>query len=87
MGFFIGKNSEICRVCTPEAVDFSLFWDAYEKLHQNFIEPDKINDQDIIYGAISGMTKSLGDPYTDFFDPEQAKMFKQDYLVRLTELA
>ena len=80
IGFFVGKNQVVCRICASENVDFSLFWDAYEKLHQNFIEPDKINDQDIIYGAISGMTKSLGDPYTDFFDPEQAKMFKQDLL-------
>ena len=77
-GFFVGKNSKVCRTCMPESVDFSLFWDAYDKLHENFIEPDKINEQNIIYGAISGMTKSLGDPYTDFFDPEQAKMFKQD---------
>ena len=77
-GFFVGKNSKVCRTCMPESVDFSLFWDAYDKLHENFIEPDKINEKNIIYGAISGMTKSLGDPYTDFFDPEQAKMFKQD---------
>ena len=24
------------------------------------------------------MTKSLGDPYTDFFDPQQAQLFEQD---------
>lgn len=79
-GFLIGKNQVVCRVCKPENIDFSLFWDAYEKLHQNFINPDKIDNQKVIYGAISGMTKSLGDPYTDFFNPEQAKMFKQDLL-------
>lgn len=77
-GFFIGKNQVVCKVCKPENIDFSLFWDAYQKLGRNFINPDKINDQEIIYGAISGMTKSLGDPYTDFFNPEQAKIFQQD---------
>ncbi len=77
-GFYIGKNSVVCKACKPETIDFSLFWDAYEKLHQNFISSDALDDQKIIYGAISGMTKSLGDPYTDFFSPEQAKMFQQD---------
>lgn len=77
-GFTIGKNQAICKVCKPENTDFSLFWDAYNKLHQNFISPEKIDDQKIIYGAISGMAKSLGDPYTEFFNPQQAKIFKQD---------
>ena len=73
-----GKNSVVCQVCKPENIDFSLFWDAYNKLQQSFISPDKINDQAVIYGAIDGMTKSLQDPYTDFFDPDEAKMFEQD---------
>ncbi|MDO8530482.1 MAG: S41 family peptidase [bacterium] len=77
-GFFIGKNQVACQVCKPESVDFSLFWDAYNKLQESFIDPSKIDDQKIIYGAISGMAKSLGDPYTDFFDPKQANAFKQD---------
>ena len=77
-GFFVGKNQVICKACKPDIVDFSLFWDAYNKLHSNFINPSQIDDQKIIYGAISGMTQSLGDPYTDFFDPKQAKIFQQD---------
>ncbi len=77
-GFFTGKAQVACQVCKPETVDFSLFWDAYNKLQENFIDPKKIDDQKIIYGAISGMAKSLGDPYTDFFDPKQANAFKQD---------
>src|SRR3989344_6432202 len=78
VGFIVGKNQVVCQVCKPEEVDFSLFWDAYNKLHQGFINPEKIDNQKIIYGAIAGMAKSLGDPYTEFFDPEQAEMFNQD---------
>ena len=77
-GFFIGNATVVCKACKPETLDFSLFWDAYGKLHKNFIDPDNINDQSVIYGAISGMTESLNDPYTAFFDPKQAKMFQQD---------
>jgi len=75
-GFYVGQKTKHLAV-QPGQVDFSLFWDAYAKLHENFITPDKITDQKIVYGAIEGMTKSLGDPYTAFFDPTQAKEFQQ----------
>src|SRR3989338_1258096 len=77
-GFFLGQKQVVCQICTPSHIDFSLFWDAYDKLHENYIDPSAITDQEIMYGAIWGMTKSLGDPYTDFFDPAQAKQFQED---------
>lgn len=78
IGFLVGQKQVVCPICPPEDVDFSLFWDAYYKLEQNFIEPTKLDTQKIIYGAISGMAKSLEDPYTDFFNPEEAEKFEQD---------
>lgn len=77
-GFFEGKQSVICKACRPETLDFSLFWEAYNTLKQNFINPEKIDDQKIIYGAIEGMAKTLDDPYTAFFNPAEAKKFEQD---------
>lgn len=62
----------------PSGVDFSLFWDAYKTLQQKFIDPTKIDNQKMLYGAIGGMTDSLGDPYTEFFNPQDAQMFQQD---------
>lgn len=76
-GFWVGQATKHLATA-PGTVDFSLFWDAYNKLHENYISPDKITDQKIMYGAIEGMTKSLGDPYTDFFNPTQAKAFQQE---------
>lgn len=77
-GIWVGVNKINYYVPQPSTLDFSLFWDAYSKLQQKFIDPAKIDNQKIIYGAIEGMTKSLGDPYTSFFDPSQAKRFQQD---------
>ena len=78
LGIWVGVNKIAYHVPQPGAIDFSLFWDAYNKLQQNFIDPSKIDNQKVIYGAIKGMSETLGDPYTDFFDPEQAKKFQQD---------
>ncbi|OGZ79388.1 MAG: hypothetical protein A2528_00430 [Candidatus Staskawiczbacteria bacterium RIFOXYD2_FULL_37_9] len=77
-GIWVGVNKIAYYVPQPGTIDFSLFWDAYSKLSQNFIDPSKIDNQKVVYGAIEGMTKSLGDPYTDFFDPNQAQRFQQD---------
>lgn len=78
LGAWLGAAKLAYHVPQPGTIDFSLFWDAYSKLQHNFIDPSKIDNQKVIYGAVEGMTKSLGDPYTDFFDPTQAKLFESD---------
>jgi len=77
-GSFYGKKLVVCEVCPPTDVNFSLFWTAYNKLKEKFVDPAKITDQDVLYGAISGMTQSLGDPYTVFFNPTDAKKFEEE---------
>ena len=78
LGAWVGVNKIAYYVPQPGTIDFSLFWDAYDKIRENFIDTSKITDQKIIYGAIEGMANSLGDPYTDFFDPSRAQRFQQD---------
>jgi len=78
VGFLVGKNTVICPICPPEDLDFSLFWDAWHKIQEEYVNPEDIDTQELIYGAISGMVNSLGDPYTVFFNPEDAKTFLED---------
>jgi len=78
LGFLAGKFSVVCKICPPEEIDFSLFWEVWKILGERFYEPQKIDIQKMIYGAISGMVKSLGDPYTVFFNPEEAKKFTEE---------
>jgi carboxyl-terminal processing protease len=75
-GILVGKSQ--CKICPPEDIDFSLFWEAYHKLQEKFVDKSKIDPKQIIYGAISGMVKSLGDPYTVFLTPEETKRFVED---------
>ena len=75
-GFYFGKSQ--CKICPPEELDFSLFWEAWHQLQENFVNKEKFDVQKMIYGAISGMVKSLEDPYTVFFNPEETQRFKQD---------
>ncbi|MBU2539999.1 S41 family peptidase [Patescibacteria group bacterium] len=77
-GVFVGKNEVICEVCQPTDINFSLFWTAYHQLKEKFVGPEKITDENVLYGAISGMAQSLEDPYTIFFNPEDAKKFEDE---------
>lgn len=62
-----------------EAVDFSAFWRAWSVLDDRFISASSTNetsDQDRVWGAISGMVDSLGDPYTVFLPPTENESFQ-----------
>ncbi len=75
-GFYFGKSQ--CQICPPSEIDLSLFWEAWNKLQEKFVSPEKLDIQKMIYGAISGMVKSLEDPYTVFLVPDEAKKFLED---------
>ncbi len=77
-GILVGENKVVCQVCSPEKVNFSLFWEAWNILEEDYANPEALNVQEMIYGAISGMIKSLEDPHTIFFKPEDAKKFLED---------
>jgi len=77
-GFWLGKIQVVCQICPPQEVDFSLFWETWNELHKNYVNPAALDTQKMIYGAIKGMVNSLEDPYTVFFDPQKAKTFLED---------
>ena len=58
--------------------DFGLFWDAWSELEKRYVGRGNLDKQEMVYGAISGMVSATGDPYTTFFKPESAKIFKED---------
>lgn len=80
VGFLIGNSwgKWQSSTCPPEEIDFSLFWESYHKIYDKFFDPTRIDRKKIIYGAISGMLKSLDDPYTVFLSPEESKKFQED---------
>ncbi len=59
-------------------LEFSYLNDVLQQLENSFIEPEKIDQNKLVYGAAKGMVESLGDPYTTFFDPSESKSFQDD---------
>ncbi len=64
---------------SPSTANFGTFWDVWNLLKQNSVFKNKVQDnQSLVNGAISGMVSSIGDPYTVFFPPQEAKDFTQE---------
>ncbi len=93
LGYYSGKSSQseddkIASILNKstgvgEGIDFASFWKAWEVINQKYVSTsatstEKVDDQTRVYGAIEGMVKSLGDPYTIFFPPVESKSFADE---------
>jgi carboxyl-terminal processing protease len=50
----------------------ALINEAWDKLHQNYVDAKNLDDQKLAYAAIDGMTQAVGDTgHTEFMTPEE----------------
>jgi carboxyl-terminal processing protease len=75
-GYFWGQKKNLCLFL--EGWDSLIFQQTYNKLKEVFVNEKEIDDKKLFYGALSGMVSALNDPYTQFFDPQKAKIFLED---------
>lgn len=64
-------------------IDLSPFWKTWEIINERFVDTTgtssrPVSDQRKVWGAISGLVASLGDPYSGFMSPKDNKIFKED---------
>lgn len=59
-----------------KTVDFNQFWDLWTMLKTKYYK-QPLDEQKMLYGAMSGLAASTGDPYTVFFEPVLATEFSQ----------
>lgn len=64
------SSSDYALISNPK---FPIFLDIWSKINDQFINKETINQDDLVYGAISGMVQSLDDKYSVFEKPENAK--------------
>lgn len=64
-----------------DTVDMSEFWQVWKLLDEKYVSSTsttKLSDEDKVRGAIDGLVKSYGDPYTVYFPPQDASMFADE---------
>ncbi|HUH95722.1 MAG TPA: S41 family peptidase [Anaerolineales bacterium] len=59
---------------TPQDLQtlFKPFWDAWQIIHTNYVD-QPVDDTKLMEGAITGMVQSLGDPHSEYMDPQVYK--------------
>lgn len=79
--YFRTSSAPVCAANTESSVakaDFGPFWDAWSVLNEKYGGDKTPTDQEKVWGAISGLASSYGDPYTVFFPPVESKNFESD---------
>ena len=84
-----GPAGAVLGADAPAGVDFSPVWKAWHTIDDKFVPASVASttpiasttaeaDQERVWGMISGMAESLGDPYTFFMPPVESKQFSDD---------
>ncbi len=71
------NNKEELPDYLKKDVNFSLFWQVWNKIQQQYIDRP-VAETKLLYGSMSGLVNSLDDPYSVFLPPEPAKEFNDD---------
>ncbi len=75
---FFTDNSK--DVGTEEQPDLTEFWRVWNLLDEKFVRATttELSNEDKIQGAISGLVKAYGDPYTVYMPPTEAEAFGEE---------
>jgi carboxyl-terminal processing protease len=58
------------------SADFSTFWRAWDLIEKNY--DGTLDYSKMVNGAIEGMVRAVGDPYTAYMSPEDSKRLEDD---------
>ena len=70
---FIHKNQE----AAPTDVNWDILWRALETINEKYVDKP-VDQQALLYGAVSGLVGALDDPYSVFLTPQKAEEFQAD---------
>jgi carboxyl-terminal processing protease len=70
-GVFTGTTNTTTQAQTSaeREVLFAPFWEAWDILHERFVNVDKLDDTALMEAALAGMVEALGEPNTDYASP------------------
>jgi len=69
----------VTSVGDPNLEPVSLFWEVLNNIRRAYYKPITDEDERVLaYGAAKGLTRALGDPYSDFMEPLYVKEFITD---------
>lgn len=74
----LAYSPEAKKLISNPAFDLNLYLEVWDRLKQDYVDKNKISDEQMFYGSLRGLAKSMDDPYTIFMDPEETVEFAND---------
>lgn len=59
-----------------QKLDLQDFWKVYDTIQDEYFTSEKIEQKDLVDGAIAGMVKALGDDHSEYMNPEVTEKFE-----------
>ncbi len=80
-GIFVGKADSSAAAGAASATvpaglppQFATFVQAWQVLHDNFVDPSALDPTKLVYGSVNGLVEAIGDTgHTRFLTPDQVK--------------
>lgn len=76
---FASPNDSKFKKNSTDAINFNQYFQIKNLLKNEYYQPEKLSDQDLFYGSLSGLAATPKDPYTLFFSPQN----KTDFINKL----
>ncbi|HVX92490.1 MAG TPA: S41 family peptidase [Candidatus Dojkabacteria bacterium] len=75
-GWFVPSGSGVINKSNGDtSADFNLFWTVWDDLKGEYVDSNKVTDQNMLYAAIKGLVSSYDDPATLFLNPKETEDF------------
>jgi carboxyl-terminal processing protease len=58
-------------------IEYDQFWEVWDAVQKYHVDQDA-TDAELFYGALQGMVNSTDDPYSAYFNPEEAQQLTQE---------
>lgn len=82
LGFIAGIKEGSITYSVPGDLGITantgIIWESWQIIKNHYFGAAELQDQELLYGAAEGLINSLGDPYSVFFRPVDAKKFEED---------
>lgn len=59
-------------------INFDEFWEVWDFVKESYVDPQKVTDEKLYYGALAGIVSSVNDPYSVFLEPESSEEFQDE---------
>ena len=64
---------------TLGTTDFATLNEIFAALKRDYVEPDRVDAEQLFEGAVNGVFKALGDPHSTYIDPDTYAISRDDF--------